>query len=169
MNPAINIELQFFLVSILWGGILLIAYDILRIIRRLIKHDSFIIALEDLIFWVLASLFIFAMIYHENNGVIRGFSIIGILLGAILYHYTISDFTVNIIAKLVGILLSPITMALYQVKRFLLFVLRNLRKFLKNLLYQLKIHIKSVRILLKKRKRETEKKTVKPKRKKKRR
>jgi hypothetical protein len=63
MNPAISVELHFFLTSILWGVILLVAYDVLRIFRRLIKHDAFFIALEDLIFWVVASLFIFAMIY----------------------------------------------------------------------------------------------------------
>jgi hypothetical protein len=66
MNHAISVELQFFLISVLWGSILLLIYDLFRIFRRLVKHDTFFVALEDLIFWVAASLFIFAMMYRRT-------------------------------------------------------------------------------------------------------
>lgn len=156
MNPAISVELQFFLTSILWGVILLIAYDVLRIFRRLIKHDAFFIAIEDLIFWVIASLFIFAMIYRMNNGIIRGFSIMGMLLGGVLYHFTFSDLLVKSVAKLIKVLLSPAAMVLLQMKRFFMFILLKVRKLINNLLDRLKKLSKSVKIALKKRKNKPE-------------
>lgn len=152
MNPAISVELQFFLTSILWGVILLMAYDVLRIFRRIIKHDAFFIAIEDLVFWVVASLFIFAMIYRMNNGIIRGFSIMGMLLGGVLYHFAFSELLVKSVAKLIRVLLSPAAMVLHQIKRFFKFLLSHTRKLINNLLYQLKKQIKSVKITLKKRK-----------------
>ncbi len=146
MNPAINIELKFFLISILWGILLLAAYDILRILRRIIKHDEFFIALEDLIFWVVASLFIFAMIYQENDGIIRGFCIMGMFLGAVLYHYAFSDLLINLITKVIRILLSPITMVLRRFKQFLQFLWSKLKRTGNNQYLRLKKEIKSVRI-----------------------
>lgn len=138
MNPAITIELQFFLTSILWGGILLLIYDILRIFRRVIKHGAFLVAVQDMIFWVAASLFIFSMIYRENNGIIRGYSILGMMLGSILYHFALSDFLVKLISKLIQTLLQPFKAALNQIAR-LFKMLRSIGKKTRNsLLLRLK-------------------------------
>ncbi len=152
MNPAITIELQFFLISILWGGVLLLAYDMLRILRRLVKHGVFLIAVEDMIFWLAASLFIFTMIYRINNGIIRGFSIIGMLLGIILYHFSVSDVLVKSVTKLIQTLLSPFKAAINQVIRFIRFLWKLGKKVINKLLFRLKKIRKSVRITLKTRK-----------------
>ena len=149
MNPAITIELQFFLLSILWGGLLLLAYDVLRIFRRLIKHGIILVAIEDLIFWLLASLFIFTMIFQKNNGIIRGFSIIGMLLGIILYHFSISEWLVKSITNLIQTLLSPIKAAVKQIIRLLRLLWAWGKKRINNLLYRLKKNKKSVKITLK--------------------
>lgn len=152
MNQAISVELQFFLISVLWGAILLLVYDGLRILRRVIKHDSFFIAVEDLIFWVLASLFIFAMMYKENNGIIRGFSVMGMAIGMVIYHYIISEFFVTMITKLIHMLLRPFSIAYNSVKKFVLFLASKGKKVLKFLLSRLKKHYQSVKITLNKRK-----------------
>ena len=148
VNQAITIELQFFLISILWGGILLLVYDGLRVIRRLIKHDSFFLAVEDLIFWVLASVSIFAMMYRENNGIIRGFSVMGMAIGMVLYHYIFSEILVNIITKFIRTLIRPFTMAYNKIKKFVLFLMSKAKNAIKLLLMQLIKLMKSVRIAL---------------------
>ncbi|MDF2944786.1 MAG: hypothetical protein K0S01_3644 [Herbinix sp.] len=152
MNHAITVELQFFLRSILWGGLLLLVYDGLRIIRRLIKHDSFFVAVEDLIFWVAASLFIFIMMYKENNGIIRGFSVMGMAIGMILYHYIVSELLVNAITKFIRTLFRPFAIAFGKVKRFILYLISIAKKIVKFILRRLKKLRKSVKIVLSKRK-----------------
>lgn len=161
MNHAITVELQFFAISILWGAIILLVYDCLRIFRRLIKHDSFFIAVEDLFFWVLASLFIFAMIYKENDGIIRGFSLMGMAIGTVLYHYIISEFLVNFTTKLIQTLFRPFTIAFRKVKRFVLFLLSKGKKAGNFIIRRLKKRMKSVRIALNRRKLITEAKRKK--------
>ena len=128
MNKEIVVELMFFLISILWGAIILLAYDCLRILRRLIKHKPLLMGIEDLIFCVLTSIFIFSMIYRENDGVIRGFSIMGMALGMVAYHYLISDLFVRLITKLIQCLLKPIVFILKKIN----FVLIRLKKLLKS-------------------------------------
>ncbi|MFT4145785.1 MAG: spore cortex biosynthesis protein YabQ [Mobilitalea sp.] len=146
MNNAIATELQFFLISILWGVIILFVYDFLRIFHRIIKHNTVILAIEDIIFWVIASVFIFAMIYNSNNGIIRGFSVIGVSLGMVFYHYTISDFIVNSITRLIKLLLTPFTMAIKMVKRFYCRVRSKIRKIRNFIFKRLKKHLDSFKI-----------------------
>ncbi len=146
MNPAITIELQFFLISILWGGILLLVYDILRIIRRIIKHGAFLIAVQDMIFWTAASLFIFSMIYRENNGIIRGYSILGMMLGSIFYHFAFSDSIVRLISKLIETLLQPFKAVLNQIVRIFKMLRSTVGKSCNSLLLGLKKWKRSVKM-----------------------
>ncbi|HKL98954.1 MAG TPA: spore cortex biosynthesis protein YabQ [Mobilitalea sp.] len=148
MNEAITVELHFFLTSILWGAIILLVYDILRILRRLIPHNSFFQAFEDLIFWVLASVFIFAMIYTMNNGTIRGFSVIGMGIGMTLYHYVLSEYIVLWTTKLLRLLFKPITFFIGLIKTTLKKLAFKCNKAAKKFLTRLKKHIKSVKIAL---------------------
>jgi spore cortex biosynthesis protein YabQ len=161
MNHAISIELKFFLISVLWGCILLLIYDCLRILRRLIKHDSFFIALEDLIFWVAASLYIFAMIYKQNNGIIRGFSVMGMAIGMVLYHYIASDLLVNMITKLLRTLISPFSYAIKKVRQAVKFIINKFGKAANFINRRLKKYQKSVKITLnKKRQAATDRKRI---------
>lgn len=150
MNQAITLELQFFLISILWGVIIILAYDILRIFRRLITHKGLALAIEDILFWVLASFFIFAMIYRMNDGTIRGFSVMGMGIGMTLYHFIFSDLIVTWVTKALLLLLRPIKILLNRIKRMLRYALSKLRKTASKLYFQLKKAAKSVRIALNK-------------------
>ena len=152
MNHAITMELQFFLISILWGAIVLLAYDGFRIIRRIIRHNGFFLAIEDLIFWMIAGLFIFSMIYRENNGVIRGFSVMGMAIGMVLYHYILSDFLVSFITKIIRALLRPFRFIIKKIKQLLRFLISIGKRMVNFLFRGLKKCNQSVRITLNNRK-----------------
>ncbi len=153
MNYAITIEVRFFLISILCGALVLLVYDVLRILRRIIKHNYFFIAVEDLIFWVTAGIFIFVMMYRENDGIIRSFSIMGMAIGMVLYHYILSGFIVYIITKLIRALLRPFGMAINMVKKLLRFLNKKIGLLAHFIEKRLKKRMNSVKIALNKRKR----------------
>lgn len=148
MSKDIIVELQFFLISILWGALILASYDVLRIFRRVIKHNYFFIAIEDLLFWVITSVFIFAMIYNENNGIIRGFSIMGMALGMVIYHYLLSKFVVKLISELILLILRPFRFVDKCLKKFSKFLVNKFKKISKMLWVRLKKISKSVKITL---------------------
>lgn len=102
MSEVISLELQFFLVSLLWGAGLLLAYDGLIIIRRFISHSAMVVAVEDVLFWSISGVLIFIMIYEQNNGTIRGFSVVAIIIGMVLYHYMISEYLVRILTTILS-------------------------------------------------------------------
>lgn len=140
MNKVILIELRFFCTSVLWGSLLLVIYDILRILRRIIIHNSFFVAFEDLIYWVISSLLIFRMLYQQNDGIIRGFAIMAMVLGMILYHATLSDWLVDTISaiihkviafvkKIIGIILFPVKWIIHRINRIFIWLLGKIKKF----------------------------------------
>ncbi|MBB5196960.1 spore cortex biosynthesis protein YabQ [Anaerocolumna cellulosilytica] len=159
MNQAIVVELHFFGTSVLWGVLILILYDFLRIFRRLVSHNNFFVALEDLLYWMVSSVLIFRMMYQQNNGIIRGFSIMGMLLGMLIYHGTISDLCVtfissfllrieNLIKRIVLFILSPFCFLFKLIKNLVLRIIRLMKKFTSFLSKSLKKKKKSGKIAL---------------------
>lgn len=90
-------ELDFFAVSFVLGMLLVPVYDCLRIFRRIVRHGVFWISLEDFIYWIATAFAVFAMLYRKNDGLIRGFSIGGVVLGMLLYNRFVSRYTVRCI------------------------------------------------------------------------
>ena len=153
MSDAISMEMRFFLASVLSGIILLIVYDVLRIFRRVVKHPWFFVALEDLIFWLLSGLFIFRMMYEMNNGTIRGFSILGMLLGMVIYNQSLSPFFVKGISEFFLLINRGIAKTLFFLSKPVRIVCRFMKKvflFLKKIIT--KVGRKITQILKKRKK-----------------
>jgi len=157
MNDAIMVELRFFGASIFWGMLLLIIYDMLRILRRVVKHNGFFIAIQDILYWVTCSLLIFHMMYQQNNGIIRGFSILAMLIGMLIYHAQISDLvvyviseilnkTIKLIGKLIALLFMPIRIILNKTGRLFRWLFLKIKKIGHYLIKSLKNAFKTSKI-----------------------
>lgn len=83
-------QTMFFLGSCLLGMCLGIVYDIFRISRLAVKTCNIIIFIEDLLFFIIVTISSFVYLIANNEGVMRGFLLIGELLGAILYFSSLS-------------------------------------------------------------------------------
>ena len=85
-------ENVFLLHSFLLGVGMAFLYDILRILRRVFAHSTSMVSLEDLAFWIHCAGKVFLLMFHESNGNLRWFAVLGALAGMYLYHRTISPF-----------------------------------------------------------------------------
>jgi len=72
-----------------------LVYDLFRIKRRAIKTSTIFIYIEDLIFWVIVAIIMFAVIYYSNEGEIRGYIFIGTAIGITLYILLFSRIVIN--------------------------------------------------------------------------
>lgn len=146
-------ELLFFCRTFLAGVLLAAAYDILRIFRNVISHNDLFVSLEDLLYWCVAGVFLFSVIYLENDGIIRVYALAGICLGALIYHWGLSGFLV----KYLSAFLSKIKCLL----KIPLKPLYYLRKRLKFWLSGVKISLSKQKSIRKVRKNQNEKKKEK--------
>ena len=99
MIQGIGKELAVFLRAALAGNVVYLAYCVLRVFRRLIKHNLFWISVEDFLFWVGTGLYLFVAIYQTSNGSIRWYFVVGVLLGGILTHLLVQKIVKKYIDK----------------------------------------------------------------------
>lgn len=90
----------FLFYALLMGIFITFVYDILRIFRRVIPHGVLLVSLEDIGFWMYCGVKVFLLMYHESNGTLRWFAILGALVGMTLYKKTISSFFVKYVSLL---------------------------------------------------------------------
>lgn len=102
MSPQIVEESRFFLYSILTGAFIAGLYDLIRILRRVLKHNQFFVALEDFVFWLEALFILFLMLYDMNYGVLRWFSIAGATLGMIVYKKIFGEHLVEFMSTILN-------------------------------------------------------------------
>ena len=106
ISPEISGEALRFLRFMLVGFLLILAFDLLRILRRLIPHRTGMVAVEDMLYCIGSAIFIFIMLCRENDGAIRGFCMLGMSVGMLLCNYAISPWLVKGIVKVFKKLLS---------------------------------------------------------------
>ncbi len=86
MKEAVIGQILFFGASILFGAGLLMIYDVIRGFRRAWIHKSFLVILEDLIFWMFVGIAGFVFLCRYNQGQPRGFFFFGLILGMAVYY-----------------------------------------------------------------------------------
>lgn len=98
----------FLLHALLMGIFITFAYDLLRIFRRVIPHAAFFVSLEDIAFWIYCGAEVFLLMYHEGDGSLRWFAIMGALVGMLLYKKIISGPFVKYASLVLGKVLEAL-------------------------------------------------------------
>ena len=100
MSGVILRELQVVGTAFCSGALITFVYDLLRIFRRMIPHGNFWIGVEDFVFWIWTSFWIFSVLYRENDGSLRLYTILAMVLGMIVYHQVIGEPIVKFTGKI---------------------------------------------------------------------
>ncbi|HOP92351.1 spore cortex biosynthesis protein YabQ [Acetivibrio thermocellus] len=140
---SVSNQAYVFLNCVLGGMIVAFVYDIFRVRRKAIKSSNLIVYFEDFIYWIIVALILFAIIYRSNEGELRGYLMLGVAIGIILYALLLSRivmavflFVIKTVYKVAvavfGILLIPIRIILkilgIPVKKACKIVTRGARK-----------------------------------------
>lgn len=107
-----------FILCALSGILMGCFYDFFRIMRKRIKFGVLIVAIQDIIFWTVTFSFFSVFIYVTNSFVLRGYVLIGVFLGWIIYICTLSrvvvgggvlilNFAQNFIVKIAKMIFYP--------------------------------------------------------------
>ena len=94
-------------------------YDLIEILRLNVKHKSFFIYVEDIIYWLVVIMLLFLFMLDKNHAEIRLFDIAGFFGGMLIYNFLLSPFVIKalmfvikiiklIIKLLVEIIMTPI-------------------------------------------------------------
>ena len=159
-------QTSLFLIFTIDGVLIGIIFDIFRILRKTIKTSDFVTYIEDFLFWIITSSILFYSlfwiitaivllysIFTYNNGEIRFFMFLAVILGFVLYLCTISSYLIKINVKIINvikriflnlfeIIYKPLIKTFKILKKIIfkpiLFVIINIRKNMKNIKNRLK-------------------------------
>ena len=129
-NSNILNQIYSLLIFMISGIIIGLFFDIFRILRKTFKTPDLITYIEDAIFWIITALFLLFIIFVFQNGEIRNYTILGLIIGIAIYILTISKYFIRINVFIVNLLKTII------------------KDILKILLYPLKIIFKPISFLV---------------------
>lgn len=117
------------------GVLILVLYDVLRIIRRVMPHGIWAVTLEDVAYWITTSLLVFQLLYRENDGAVRGYALLAVAIGMFFYHQTLSNWLVahisDILKRCLGTLLRPFSVIYRKLVQVFRMAVRFYKKKLK--------------------------------------
>ena len=133
MNQMITEQSLLFLTAVQIGVLMGVLFDLVRIFRKLIKHPSFLVQIEDMLYWVVCGFMGFYMLYICNYADIRPYIFIGIVLGGIFYFSTFSI-----------IFMKIATIVIFYIKAFLRKLIKLLLIPLKGILHMIRIPLRYI-------------------------
>lgn len=84
---GIEAELLTFMYAVLTGVVIPVSYYIILLARKLIRHSNLAAGIEDLIFWIIMSGYIFRQMYLTTYGSIRWYFILGMVSGIVSTYF----------------------------------------------------------------------------------
>ena len=90
-----------FVIFILNGFLIGILFDIFRILRKSFKTKDIVTYIEDILFWIITGIFLLYSVFRFNNGEIRLYMFIAILIGVLLYMLILSSYIIKINVKII--------------------------------------------------------------------
>lgn len=136
-------EIYIFAIFILNGALIGILFDVFRILRKSFKTPDILTNIEDIFFILISGFIILYTIFRLNNGQIRIYMLIALILGITLYITFISKYfiklNVNIIKfiklilkKILNILFFPFKYIIKATLKPISFIFINIQKNIKN-------------------------------------
>lgn len=99
MSINIHYEIQLLAASLASGVWLMAAYDLIRIFRMAVHHGNLWTGLEDLCYWICSCFVTFSLLFSQNDGVLRGYAICGVLAGMIIFDCSIRRILFKLLKK----------------------------------------------------------------------
>ena len=112
-------ETRLFLLSLAVGAGMSFLYDLLRVLRRRTAHRAAAVSLEDILY--------FAFVLKDNRGQLRGYILVGELLGWVCWHLSAGAVLVEAGSRLLGIV-QRVVAGILRVLLFPLYCLYRLMR-----------------------------------------
>ena len=98
------LQLYNFFIFIILGMLVSFIFDFFRALRKTFKTNDVITYIEDILFWIISGFLIMSSIFKFNDGEIRFYLFVGLLLGIFIYIILLT----KLINKILEILMKPI-------------------------------------------------------------
>lgn len=122
------LQLYNFFIFIVLGLIVAFIFDIFRILRKKFKTNNIITYIEDVLFWLISGFLIISAIFKFNDGELRLYLFLGILIGIVMYMLLFEKLINVIFLKILTPVQVIIDFFLSLFKKFYNFINKTIKK-----------------------------------------
>ena len=138
-NINVIAQTQMFLFSCGYGFLLGLLYEVFRILRMAFLKSSLMVFCQDVLYFLLCGILTFLFCLIMNYGEIRGYILIGEILGWIIYYFSIGKILfrannkiINYLYKIIYFVFNALSVPfLYTFRlayRFFIFLVKIIKK-----------------------------------------
>ncbi len=146
---SITDQLLSFVLSIALGAFLCLTYDVLRAVRKNGFNSFWTVFFTDIFFWLFSAILTFLLLIARTNGEIRGYVLIGELLGFVIFRLLLSKVFLLIIDFLIAKLLKLLRLIRKNFYYFFIKIEKRIDKIILLFCKKTKTMLKIVKKLLK--------------------
>lgn len=135
MILSMNEQFYLFFAAVAMGITGGFVYGLIRIFRLYIAHNIVGIYIEDILFWLLFSVFVFLTMLCLNYAEIRPYIYMGILIGFAIYRLAIHKWIVKLLNPIITlmrlfaeIILTPIMVLIYPFKKISAYLFNKIKR-----------------------------------------
>ena len=103
---TLQTETVTFLYAVSMGAVLCVLFDLFRILRMFVRPTTLSAFWQDIVFWLAAAVLTYCLLLVRCYGMIRGYVLLGELLGFLLCRFTLSAVFVALMSYVVRALKS---------------------------------------------------------------
>lgn len=111
-------------------------FDVFRILRKSFHTADWITYIQDILFWILAGSIMLFSIFTFNNGEIRSYVFVGMLIGIVIYMLVISRIFVKSSVKIIQFLKKLLSYPIHLIEKIIkitiiqpiLWITKNIKK-----------------------------------------
>lgn len=145
MTVSVSSQAYIFFCSIIGGVVIALIYDVFRILRKTVRTGNLLTYIEDILFWVIVAVVMFATVYYSNEGELRSYIFLGAFIGVILYAMLLSKavmnsslFIIKIVTTIVKTIWKVVSFPFKLIIRLLAIPLKLANRFTRNSLRKIR-------------------------------
>ncbi|TDT63470.1 spore cortex biosynthesis protein YabQ [Fonticella tunisiensis] len=108
MILPIDVQIYYFLSTIIAGSGIGVMYDVYRILRGFKSPRKFITAVSDILFWTFAAIITFIFFLYTNHGDLGYYTFLGLSIGLLIYFRIVSKWFIKILRWILYYILKTI-------------------------------------------------------------
>ena len=124
---SVSEELVLFGISCLAGAVIGVFYDVFRVIRIIFPHNAVLVTIEDIIFLLCYAVFAMSFSSAAVRGEMRGYYILGNIIGFVIYFFTVGSVVTESIRKLFLLMSRFFSFITYPFRAAFAFLYKKLR------------------------------------------
>ena len=101
-------QAELFLYFVVFGAVCALIYDLLRALRQEIHHGTPWLIAEDTLFSAVVCSGCYGLFFYKNRGALRAYGFLGMVIGALLYHLTLSNMMLLCFRRFFRVILFPL-------------------------------------------------------------